>query len=247
MKIFLAATHSCIPGYRYLLRDAKYVLESFFTVRQWQLGFIKKWDSFLLDSGAFSFMADPSKKVDFDSYMEKYIDFINMHDISHFFELDIDSVVGIKKVEKMRQKLENKTGKRCIPVFHRSRGKQYWLDMVKEYDYVAIGGFAIRNIKPSEYKYIEWFLKTAQEANCKVHGLGFTSQKYLDKLPFYSVDSSSWTSGLRYGSVYQFINGKMTATARKPNQAMVAKRRIYEQNLTAWIKMQNYYDREMIK
>src|SRR5690625_4895543 len=123
---------------------------------------------FLLDSGAFTFMSNV-KNVDFKGYLRKYIQFINTHDIQHFFELDIDSVVGIKKVEEYRNILEKETGKRCIPVWHKSRGKQYFKDMVKEYEYVAIEVLVTGEIKRSEFKYFAWIIEQAHKHNCKIH------------------------------------------------------------------------------
>ena len=35
---------------------------------------------------------------------------------------------------------------------------------------------------------------------CKVHGLGITGKKVLQKYPFYSVDSTSWLVFQQYGT-----------------------------------------------
>lgn len=102
--------------------------------------------SYLLDSGAFSFM-NGAKRVDFDSYTDRYIDFINDNKVPLFFEMDLDVVVGLPKVEEYRRRIERRTGKQCIPVFHRERGKDYFIDMVKNYKYVALGGIAVNEIK----------------------------------------------------------------------------------------------------
>lgn len=113
----------------------------------------------MLDSGAFSYInSKNTNNVNWDEYIESYAEFINNHNIKLFMELDIDSVVGIKEVERLRNKLERLTNKQCIPVWHKSRGKDYWLKMIKEYDYVAIGGIVTKEIKPSEYKYFHWFI-----------------------------------------------------------------------------------------
>ena len=40
----------------------------------------------------------------------------------------------------MRKRLEAETKKKCIPVWHRSRGKENFIELCKQYDYVAIGG-----------------------------------------------------------------------------------------------------------
>ena len=55
-----------------------------------------------------------TNNVDWDEYIESYAEFINNHNIKLFMELDIDSVVGIKEVERLRNKLERLTNKQCI-------------------------------------------------------------------------------------------------------------------------------------
>ena len=54
MKIFLAGTS---VGER-VLKEHKidYILESFYSIEEWQIPYIKKCKMFLLDSGAFTFM-----------------------------------------------------------------------------------------------------------------------------------------------------------------------------------------------
>ncbi len=49
-------------------------------------------------------------------------------------------------------------------------------------------------------------LKIANANNCKAHGLGFVSND-IEKYGFYSVDSTTWTQGRRYGVLNKF-NGK---------------------------------------
>lgn len=137
---------------------------------------IKEFKNFLLDSGAFTFMnQSKNHNINWDAYIEEYGNFINKYDIDLFFELDIDSIVGIDEVERLRYKLERITGKKSIPVWHVSRGHDYWLKMIKEYDYVAIGGIVTKEIKPKQYPIFTQLLKEAHIGNCKVHGLGFTN------------------------------------------------------------------------
>lgn len=45
-------------------------------------------ESYLLDSGAFTFM-NSAKRADFDSYVDRYIDFINEYNVPLFFEMDL--------------------------------------------------------------------------------------------------------------------------------------------------------------
>ena len=75
--------------------------------------------------------------ANFDEYLTRYINFINKYDIKYFFELDVDSIVGYEKVKQLRKRLENETGKKCIPVWHKSRGKEEYLKMCKKIDEIA--------------------------------------------------------------------------------------------------------------
>ena len=69
--------------------------------------------------------------------------------------------------------------------------------------------FLTDGLKESKFHMIEKFLNDAKKENCKVHGLGFTNFKWLPKLHFYSVDSSSWTIGNRFGSIEKFEDNKI--------------------------------------
>ena len=120
MKIYLAGTQGNKGG---LVKDkiGLYLLESFIYLNDKTIQFYKD-HHFLLDSGAFTYMNKKTDhKVDWDEYITNYASFIDKHDIEHFFELDIDSIVGIKEVERLRYKLEKLTNKQCIPVWHNSR------------------------------------------------------------------------------------------------------------------------------
>lgn len=220
-----------------------YRLESYHNIAKKEIKYINNYKSFLLDSGAFSYMNGATGNgVDWDKYIEDYANFINKHNIKLFMELDIDSVVGIKQVERLRVKLEKLTNKKCIPVWHKSRGKDYWLKLVKEYNYVAIGGIVTKEITSKEYKYFNWFIDTAKKENCKVHALGFTNLKGLTKYPFYSVDSTSWLSGNRFGGVYLF-DGQTLKKQNKPEGKRVLNKKVAEHNFKEWIKFQKYADK----
>lgn len=244
MKICLAA-----PSSRKFLSEefchCKYMLESFYSMQEWLLPIIKKCELFLLDSGAFTFMNDKkNKNIDFDEYLEKYIEFINKNDIKYFFELDIDSIVGIEEVERLREKLERRTNKKCIPVFHKSRGKEYFIEMCKNYDYIAIGGIVTKEITPNEYKYFKWFIDTAHSYNCKIHGLGFTNLKLMKIYNFDSVDSTSWVAGGKFGTLYHFDGREMKQvdTRGLRRRTDITTDPINRHNYYEWVKYQKYAD-----
>lgn len=218
-----------------------FVLESFYYITDWMIPYIKNEWEFLLDSGAFTFMNSKgsSDGVDWDEYVSKYANFINENDIKLFFELDIDSIVGLKEVERLRKKLEIATKKKCIPVWHKSRGLAYWKKMTKKYNYVAIGGIVTKEIKRKEYDVFIPLLQIAKDNNCKVHGLGFTNSIGMQKYKFDSVDSTAWVYGNRGGFLYKF-NGRSLDKIQKPPGTRLNAKETAIHNFKEWVKFQKY-------
>lgn len=244
MKICLAS----LSSKKFLMNEyqhCKYMLESFFSIPEWFIPVIKQCEFFVLDSGAFTFMNGSKSDVDFDEYLTKYIEFINKHDIQYFFELDVDVIVGLEEVERLRKKLETETGKKCIPVWHRSRGKQKFIDMCQEYDYVAIGGLVTKEIEPHEHKYLKWFIDTAHSHNCKIHGLGFTNMNGLYLYNFDSVDSTSWVNGGKFGSLCHFTGKelKQVDTGNRKRRQDISRGTINRHNYYEWVKFQEFADK----
>ena len=222
------------------------VLESFYytSADDILIPLIPYFKKFMLDSGAFSFMQGNGGKPNFDEYLERYITFINQNKVDLFFELDIDSVVGYEKVKEYRRRLEKGTGKQCIPVWHKSRGKQEFLKMCEEYSYVAIGGIVSKEITPQEYKYFPWFINEAHKRNAKIHGLGFTNTASLSKYHFDSVDSSSWTTGNRFGAIYKF-DGKKLLKIDRPPGTRVKHKETAVNNFVEWVKFANWAENHL--
>ena len=216
------------------------ILESFFYADEWTEWVIPKTEKFMLDSGAFTFMTSHKGKVDWNDYLRKYADFINRNDVKLFYELDIDSIVGYDKVLEMRKWLEAETGKKPIPVWHKSRGKEEFLKMCDEYDYVAIGGIVSKEITRQEYKYFPWFINEAHKRGAKIHGLGFTNLEGIRKYHFDSVDSTSWTTGNRFGAVYRFNGRTMEKIDKKEGQRLSDSRAVAVNNFNEWVKFQQY-------
>lgn len=221
------------------------ILESFYYVDDWIIKLIPKLKNFMLDSGAFTFMMSHKGDVDWNQYLKDYADFINEYDIKLFFELDIDSIVGYEKVVEMRKWLEAATGKKPIPVWHKSRGKEEFLKMCDEYDYVAIGGIVSKEITRQEYKYFPWFINEAHKRGAKIHGLGFTNLEGIRKYHFDSVDSTSWTTGNRFGAIYRFNGTTMEKFGKKDGQRLKDSRAVAVNNFNEWVKFQRYAERNL--
>lgn len=215
------------------------VLDSFYYCGSWVEKAIPRFEKFMLDSGAFTFFSS-GKQVDWDKYVDRYCDFINRNNVSLFFELDIDALIGYDRVKDIRKAIERKTGKQPIPVWHKRLGKQEFLNMCDEYPYVAIGGIVSKEISPKEYRFFPWFIDEAHKRGCKIHGLGFTNLNGLKKYHFDSVDSTAWLSGNRFGSVYTFTGTTMTKQDRKPGQRLADSQAVAVRNFQEWAKFQQY-------
>lgn len=222
-----------------------YVLSSFFIHRRGTLGNYIYQDKHMLDSGAFSVLkdAEKAKNIDWDKYVNNYIEFIIHTKKKLFFELDIDAVVGIKKVEYFRKKIEDKVGIQPIPVWHATRGWEYFEMMCESFPYVAIGttaatkqGVLIRN-NPMVLKK---FIDTAHKNKAKIHGLGFTYMKYIEQLNFDSIDSTSWLSGGRYGVVFIFKHNTIVSYKPPMGYRGADYRILNDHNFKEWVKFQKY-------
>lgn len=243
MKLCIAGTSGVYETTKPYLKDVPYLLESFYYFKEFQEPLIKGADLFLLDSGAFTFMNSAKGKVNWNDYIDKYISFINKYDVQYYFELDIDVIVGYEEVKRIRAKIERETGKQSIPVWHKSRGVEEYKRLVNDYDYIAVGGFAIKHIKKTEYPIIKKMVQYAYDRGVKVHGLGFTP-KDVTQYKFYSVDSTSWKSSRRFGSMYKFDGKQIKMITPKNHGTRRDKQQEIEIiTLKEWVKYQKYLNR----
>jgi hypothetical protein len=245
LKVYLASTVD-IMGEQFrptVRQNASRVnmLESFYYIKPWQVELIPSLKSFILDSGAFTFMSGNGGSVDFKEYTKKYGEFVKKYNIKNYFELDIDGVIGWGKYVDLNNYLQDITGAKAIPVMHKSRGKDWYLDAVKENNYIAIGGIVSGEIKKGEFKLLEWFITEAHKQKCKIHGLGFTNLKWLPLLQWDSVDSSSWLYGNRSGVIYKF-NGKTIEKHKSINKGRLKAKETAIHNFIEWVKFSEYME-----
>lgn len=244
MRLYLAGKLEYVKTEDIASTYEPYILESFYYADDTTEKLIPLFGDFMLDSGAFTFMQNNSSHLDWDEYIERYAAFVKRNNISKFFELDIDSVIGYDAVKEYRKKLERLTGRQCIPVWHNNRGKDEFVRMSQEYPYVAIGGLVGGSAEYNKryWKYFPWFINTAHTYGAKIHALGFTSLEGIQKYHFDSVDSTAWTTGNRFGYVYRFDGKTMQKVDCPKGKRLGDARKIALINYTEWIKFQKYAD-----
>lgn len=240
MKICLAGLSSFPTLEEEFQKSCDFFLESFMYIKNWQIPYTSSKKLFLLDSGAFTFMNSGEKNTkNYEEFLEKYITFINNNSIENFFNLDLDNIIGVEKTRKLTQTLEKRTGKQCIPVFHKKMGLDIYNQLIDEYKYIAIGTIYEYKSNPDILKNL---LHLAFNKKCKVHGLGFTQTKFLETFPFYSVDSTSWLAGGKFAKLYKF-NGKTLLKYSKPEGTkLINYKKINLHNFKEWCKYQKYME-----
>lgn len=228
--------------------DDIFLLSSFWEHKEGRFGEYVTQEKHILDSGAFSAINDKTgkyKNFDWNAYVKKYIAFIKQTNQKLFFELDIDCVVGLKKVEDYRKQIEDAVGISPIVCWHANRGAEYWIKCCEEYSYVAIGtttaSDAGKKIRANP-DVLNWFINHAHKNNAKIHGLGFTSIPWLKKLKFDSVDSTTWLSG-QYAQL-AFFNKDEIKKIRQPNKR--GKTSLMQvHNFSEWVKFQKYAEQNL--
>lgn len=217
-----------------------YILSSFYYARnkkkmQELIKLIPK-ENLLLDSGAFTFITHGTQNINIDKYVDDYINFINTYNIKYFFEMDIDACYPYSKVLELRQRIEKETGKKSIPVFHKTRGYKELLNIIEHYNYIAIPTREYKNDKQNIRKITSY----CNKQNVKIHGLAHTNGDFWDD-GFYSVDSTSWNAGA-FGGMWTWNQERQRAikTNRKLNKRVKSElqKDLYLHNLKVWLHFQ---------
>lgn len=192
----------------------------------------------LIDSGAHTFQS--GAKTNYFDFCDKYCEFIKKYDcdkIKGYFELDVDHELNYEQILELRKKLESVTNK-IIPVWHKERGIEKFIEYTKKYKWVGIAGFKNQDIKDEQFIL---FNKVAKQNGCKLHGLGLTRFDVLKKNNFYSVDSASWIGSARFGKLYKFKDGQLKILKEK--QKKEARKEGFLWNLKEWKKYVNAVDK----
>ena len=236
MRVFLSALEASPEFYKIdeNIEKYKYNLMSFFYIKDMKIPekIRNKSEFIIIDSGAHSFQK--GKKVDWVEFTKRYAEFIKQFDrpnVVGYFEMDVDNIIGYDKVLELRKILENVSNK-IIPVWHKNRGLDEYKKMCRDYagKVIAITGFKNEDIKDEQYL---MFLKYAKKYNCKVHCLGMTRKKVLDKVPFDFADSSSWKQQSIYGMIGR---KKVSKQYSKENRW-----KVMLENYKLGMKMQEHY------
>lgn len=172
----------------------------------------------IIDSGAFSYLAasglvstgsqrggNAGKFPEVRQFFSDYLQWLRKWyaHFDYFVEMDLQEVYGPELIEEFRDEIR-KSGmdEKCIYTFHSGDSWETLDRLISSSPsrYIGLQGIRLGQ-KPLDYLKV---IRMCYEAKVKVHGFAFTKDRLLSWLPFYSVDSSSWVNGARFGCVTHF-------------------------------------------
>lgn len=207
-----------------------------------KIDYINKFNNFILDSGAFTMMNKNNKNFDITEYVKKYGKFVKDNDIDNFFELDVDGVYGFDVYKDCLYRLQDISGKDPIRVYHTWRGLDYFDEVTKNKDIIAIGGIAVKQIRSKDYDMFIKLINNAHKNNCKIHGLGLTSSSNLRRFNFDSVDSSRWIMARRFARCQRFDGHSINSVGICESGTSYKDENIMLHNFKYWVEYSKYLE-----
>lgn len=155
-----------------------------------------------IDSGAFTAFSSgqPIRVLEYAEYLKRWGNRSEVY-------ANLDVIGSIDQTVRNQRILEDQ-GLHPLPVFHWGEDYSVLERLCDEYKYVACSGaVSVFGQKAHRNERARHFAKVFEITNkykTLVHGFGVTDFGMLESLPWYSVDSSSWARGRKYGSFVMF-------------------------------------------
>lgn len=160
----------------------------------------------IVDSGAFTAW-NTGRSINLDDYC-RFLD--SMDELQPFYAVQLD-VFGDPEGTWKNYLTMKSRGYNVMPVFTRGDTLDRLEEMYSLTDYIMFGGITTggKNIN-----YVKWFME--KNKGRKVHWLGFCNMDFVKFFKPFSIDSSSWASGARFGNLQVYSGfGKTTSFNRK--------------------------------
>lgn len=161
-----------------------------------------------LDSGAFSVFLGTATIP-----LADYIAYCHTHRAQYDYAAALD-VIGDWQQSKQNYLDMTADGLDVIPTYHIGEPMEFLGWLLERYSLVGIGGmvpYIHRNARHVYWKQITRHLghihKMAREAGVKLHGFGVTGWDLMSGYPWFSVDSTSWVAGRRFGRAIYIKRG----------------------------------------
>lgn len=223
----------------------RHILVSYFYLRQWlktasvqEIGEdLGRFDFVFLDSGGFTFIDAIRRGKDLGINVKQYADefYADLPRFGHLFagcaEIDVIDL-GQSYMEEMKRQMLDK-GVPIVPVVQGEPLDTYggfgWWDM---YPYIAVGSALIGD--PKYTGYLNQLYDVGKDRGLVFHGFGATGAQTILRSRFYSVDSTSWTGGSRFGTTMVFQNGRIRHYDKDHKDVRKRFKRRFEESGVIW-------------
>lgn len=202
-------------GIRNFLISFHYVQKKHLNVQRYEELGVK----FFVDSGAYTFINSLEyqdyETEQWEKYIQQYLRWIEKHRtiIFAFASLDIENLVGGEQVQQWNEKYFEpfmlRTGIPVCFVYHDNSTKLTWEQYCQRYPYVGVSWGEV-DTQTNDLNYGTAKLRVAEKYGAVCHGMAMTHTSLLTKLPFYTVDSTTWLVGLQYGEINFWTGQKMS-------------------------------------
>jgi hypothetical protein len=163
--------------------------------------FTEPYPDIFVDSGAFSAVTQgvTINIREYARWLKENMSFIHTY-------ANLDVIGDAEKTWDNQKRLEDE-GLQPLPAFHTGEDWSYLERYIESYPYIALGGL-VPFAKGRTPVYMAWVLKCFKMAKDRAvfHGFGVTSWEALKAFAWYSVDSTSWGSGFRFGVISLWDN-----------------------------------------
>jgi len=215
MKIYAAGLNTTLAVFEFLEGKNIPILLSFAYKEEFRrVGELS--DDIFVDSGAFTAFTK-GQEIPLDEYMAF------LRDGGYGIYAGLDSIGNAKKTRENIQRMVDE-GFCPIPTFHYGGDLSYLREYVSSFPYIALGGVAqLRGKKPAMRFFDQCWAEIVDgegHPRVKVHGFAVTSRELMIRYPWYSVDSTSWVAGSKFGMIMLpglaiSINAALSSEGRK--------------------------------
>jgi hypothetical protein len=157
---------------------------------------------FFLDSGAFS-----ARNAGADIDPDEYARFAarNAADVDIVANLDVhmDASSNAAMLDRL-----NAQGANALPVVHPGIPWKLLEQYAEQYPFVLLGGMV--GAAGDMMRWCDHAVRLLAKHGSVAHGFGQTNVTIASNIPFWSCDSTSWLSGVRYGNVALWTGKKLS-------------------------------------
>jgi hypothetical protein len=171
------------------------------------------------DSGAHS-----AHTLGVDVSLEVYTTWCRRWDSTLMIYANLDVIKAPELTWRNQKALEGQ-GLVPLPVFHTGSPWRHLERYLEDgYTYIALGALQGHHVKDL----MPWLAKAFRLAHGRAafHGFGMTVWSALKEFPFYSVDSSTWGSGYRWGQLKLFDAGHWVTLPLRDTAALLRHREL---------------------